>query len=262
MTMSLSKIFTKQEYVLAGAGLLCVWQLAFLCGYLPSPGAVWLIFVQLFCQGDSVYQLNLPGLVASSMKVQLLGSAIAFLLAIPLGILLGYYRSLERFFEIYMELLRPIPPLAWIPVGYILFKSFAGPTFYVQLLVVFMGAFFPALTSTMHGVRSTDPILIEAAAALGAKKDRQILLKVVFPGALPAIISGVKSGLGVAWMCIVAAEFVGGRMGIGAYIWGLYNLGGRMTEIVIAILTVGVVGCIMNQGVNYLGRRVAPWHWW
>jgi NitT/TauT family transport system permease protein len=260
--MKISEFILKQRHLLAGGGGLLAWQIAALSGYMPYPLEVWKTVIQLLSEGDPVYRINLLWLVFLSMKVLFLGSAAAFLLATPLGLLLGYYRSLERFLEVYFELLRPIPPLAWIPVGYALFQGLEGPTFYVQILVVFVGAFFPCLTATIHGVRSLDPILLDAAYTLGAQKDWQVLLKVVLPSALPAIISGIKSGLGVAWMCIVAAEFVGGRMGIGAYIWALYNLGGRMTEIVIAVLTVGIVGCVMNKGISFLGRRVAPWHSW
>lgn len=257
-----SIIISNKERLFAVGGLLLVWQILFLGNYLPSPLKVWKIFIQLFTEGDPVYHLNLFWFLAASLKILVLASAVAFLAATPLGVLVGYYRPLERFLELYIELLRPIPPLAWIPVGYALFQGLEGPTHYVQILVVLVGVFFPVFTATVHGVRSLDPVLLEAAVTLGARKDWQVLTKVVLPVSLPAIISGIKSGLGVGWMCIVAAEFVGGKMGIGAYIWGLYNLGGRMTEIVIAILTVGIVGWTMTRVVTFCGRRVAPWHLW
>lgn len=239
-----------------------IWQGCASLGIVASPNTLWHKFISLLINGDPLYHLTLLQMIDTSLITLLIGAGFAFCLAVPIGILLGYFRSLNRFFELYISFLRPIPPLAWIPVGYILFAQLPQPTLWVQIMVVFAGAFFPCFNATAHSVRSTDPVLIEAAQTLGARNSSQILFKILLPSALPGVVSGVRSGLGVGWMCIIGAEFVGARMGIGAYIWSLYQLGGRMSEIMIAIFSVGLVGYLMNAGINFIGRRIARWYSW
>lgn len=250
------------EGVAAGLFGLLIWRI--LAGYnlVTPPFTLGKKFLDLLLIGDPLYNLTLLQMLGTSLFTLLTGAGLAFVLAIPLGIVMGYFRRLGNFLGFYISLCRPIPPMAWIPVGYVLFAQMPYPTLWVQIMVVFVGAFFPCFTATAHAVQSADPILIEAAHTLGAKKRSQILWKVLLPSAIPAVISGIRSGLGVGWMCIIGAEFVGGRMGIGAYIWSLYNIGGRMNEIMIAILCVGIVGYVMNKGINWVGRRIARWYSW
>lgn len=250
------------EGVAAGLLGLLIWQVLASSNLLTSPYTLGQKFLGLVIQGDPLYNLTLLQMLGTSLSTLLIGAGLAFALAIPLGILMGYFRGLGRFLGLYISLCRPIPPMAWIPVGYLLFAQMPQPTLWVQVMVVFVGAFFPCFTATAHAVQSVDTILIEAAQTLGARRERQVLCKVLLPSVVPAVISGVRSGLGVGWMCIIGAEFVGGRMGIGAYIWSLYNIGGRMSEIMIAILCVGIVGFVMNEGINRIGRRMARWYSW
>lgn len=250
------------ETLVAGLVGLLVWQALASLGVVASPYTLGQKFISLLVKGDPLYNLTLLKMLGTSLSTLLVGAGLAFVLAIPLGILLGYFRGLNRFVGLYISLCRPIPPMAWIPVGYILFAQMPQPTLWVQVMVVFVGAFFPCFTATAHAVQSVDLILIEAAQTLGARRQSQILVKVLLPSVVPAVISGIRSGLGVGWMCIIGAEFVGGRMGIGAYIWSVYNIGGRMSEIMIAILSVGLVGYLMNEGINLIGRRIARWYSW
>ncbi|SHN87028.1 ABC transporter permease [Desulfitobacterium chlororespirans] len=250
------------EGIAAGLLGLFIWQFLASLGFISSPYILGQKFVGLALEGDPLYNLTLFQMLGASLFTLLAGAGSAFIIAIPLGILLGYFRGMSRFLNVYISLCRPIPPMAWIPVGYILFAGMPQPTLWVQVMVVFVGAFFPCFTATVHAVQSVDPILIEAAHTLGARHKRQILGKVLLPSVVPALVSGIRSGLGVGWMCIVGAEFVGGRMGIGAYIWSVYTIGGRMNEIVIAILCVGIVGFMMNEGISLIGRRIARWHSW
>jgi NitT/TauT family transport system permease protein len=250
------------ERLLAIVTGLLTWEIFSGLEIVASPAALWRQFMNLLLNGDSLYHLTLPAMIGKSLSTLLIGSGLAFLLAIPLGVLLGYSRGLDRFLGLYIGLCRPVPPMAWIPVGYILFAQLPQPTFWVQITVVLVGAFFPCFNATIHAVRSVDPVLVEAAQTLGARRRNQILVKVILPSTVPGIISGVRSGLGVGWMCIIGAEFVGGRLGIGAYIWSIYNVGGRMSEIIIAILAIGLVGYLMNSGINLIGRRLARWYSW
>lgn len=250
------------EKLVAGLVGLLVWQTFSSSGAVASPYMLWNKFIDLLIKGDPLYNLTLIQMIGTSLATLLVGAGLAFILAIPLGILLGYFRRLNRFLGLYISLCRPIPPMAWIPVGYILFAQLPQPTLWVQIMVVFMGAFFPCFNATAHAVQSTDPVLIEAAQTLGARRQSQIIFRVLLPSVVPGVISGVRSGLGVGWMCIIGAEFVGGRMGIGAYIWSVYNVGGRMSEIMIALLSIGLVGYLMNEGINLIGRRMARWYSW
>ncbi|AFL99233.1 MULTISPECIES: ABC transporter permease [Desulfitobacterium] len=250
------------EGIAAGLFALSIWQISANLEFVASPYILSQKFAGLVLEGDPLYNLTLLQMLGTSLTTLLAGAGSAFIVAIPLGILMGYFRGLSRFLNVYISLCRPIPPMAWIPVGYILFAGMPQPTLWVQIMVVFVGAFFPSFTATAHAVQSVDPILIEAAQTLGARHERQILCKVLLPSVVPAVISGIRSGLGVGWMCIIGAEFVGGRMGIGAYIWSLYTIGGRMSEIMIAILCVGIVGFMMNEGISLIGRRIARWYSW
>jgi len=241
---------------------LLIWQLVACFNLIEAPLVLGHKFIQLMIKGDPLFNLTLLQMIGTSLSTLLAGSGLAFALAIPAGILLGYFRRIKPFFELYISLCRPIPPMAWIPIGYILFARLPQPTLWVQIMVVFFGAFFPCFTIVTHAVQSSDPILIEAAHTIGVRSHKQILLKIVLPSVIPAVISGIRSGLGVGWMCIIGAEFVGGRMGIGAYIWSVYNIGGRISEIMIAILFVGFIGVFMNEGIIFIGRRIARWYSW
>lgn len=225
---------------------------------LPVPAAVLEAFYTLVFWGDPFYQKTLQELTLASLKVVLAGSAISFMVALPLGILMGFLRRFELFTNTVLELIRPIPPLAWIPLGYVIFARVDRPTVYVQLMIVFMGAFFPLLVNTISGVKSIDRIYIDAARSCGASQ-KDILLKVVVPCALPSIVTGMRLGLGVGWMSIIAAEFIGGKTGIGYYIWSMYNIGGRTPEIVAGMIAIGFVSYLINKCVLFMEKRLTPW---
>jgi len=159
-----------------------------------------------------------------------------------------------------LEILRPIPPLAWIPLGYILLSFVETPSAYVQLLVVFVGAFFPILVNTVQGVKEINKNLIDAAKSCGAS-DKDIFFRVIIPASVPSVITGLRIGLGVGWMCIVAAEFVGGRSGIGFYIWSAYSLGGRGPEIIAGMAAIGAVSYLLNKSVLIIEKRLTPWRY-
>lgn len=246
--------------MLAVATFLLTWQL--LAGLrwleLPAPLAVARAFGTLLLCPDPLFGKTLPQMVRASLLVVLKGAGLAFLLAVPLGILMGAFEPAARFWNGVVELLRPVPPLAWIPLAYLMFARFPAPTAYVQVFTVFMGAFFPALLNTIYGVRAVEPVYLQAAHTLGASRVQQLLL-VRLPAALPAILTGLRLGLGVGWMCVVAAEFVGGRVGAGYYIWAVYNLGGRTEQVAAGILAIGLVGYAMNQGILFAEKRLVPW---
>ncbi|KUO51702.1 MAG: hypothetical protein APF76_15060 [Desulfitibacter sp. BRH_c19] len=227
---------------------------------LPGPVQTMKVFFVLITTGDQLYNKSIQELTLSSLKVVLQGVSLSFILGFSLGMIMGYFKTFELFINTIIEMLRPIPPLAWIPLGYILFAFTDKPSTYVQLLVVFVGAFFPVLVNTVMGVKQIDRILLDAARSCGAKK-KDIIFRVIFPAVLPSVITGLRIGLGVGWMCIVAAEFVGGRSGIGYYIWSVYSIGGRSAEIISGMIAIGVVSYFLNKSVLVLEKRLTPWRY-
>lgn len=242
---------------------------------LPTPLETAQTFVQLTTVGEPILGRTLQEHTLASILVVLKGSLIGFALAIPLGVVIGWSRAAESALQQIVELFRPIPPLAWIPLGFVLFRGLrqAGwfetlmallgtnmtVTSMVQIFVVFVGAFFPLLLNTIQGVKSTQRLHIEVAKVMGAT-DWQIIKKVVLPSAIPSIITGARVGLGVGWMCVVAAEMIGGSSsGVGLFIWDMYSIGGSSAAIVCGMIAIGFVGYAMNEGILALERRLIKW---
>jgi len=203
------------------------------------------------------YTLGTGSLVENaSVSIQRvgLGFLVAAAVAIPIGILMGRSTLLNDFFDSTIELLRPIPPLAWVPLALAWFKI--GLTSIV--FIIFIGAFFPILLNTVDGVRSVKKTWIEVATTLGAK-EQQIMTKVVLPGAAPTIWTGLRVGFGIAWMCVVAAEWLPGiSKGLGYLILYAYNFG--QTNLIIAgMVVIGVIGLL----IDFVFKRVEKkWFSW
>lgn len=246
---------------LSAVTVLVVWQAVSVLQLLelPTPLQTLRVFISLIVQGDPLYEMTLQSIVWASLVIVIKACLLSFVVAVPLGILMGAVAWVREYSEALLEMLRPVPPLAWIPLGYVVFANTTSPTVYVQIFVVFIGAFFPVLLNTVHGINMVNPIYIDAARTMGASR-RQMLTRVMFPGALPSIFNGMRVGFGVGWMCIVAAEFVGGKMGIGYYIWSSYSVGGRTAEIICGVIAIGIIGTAINQLVLFLEKRFVPWH--
>ena len=256
-----SKIRTFSISLLSFLGFLILWHLmaAYRIMDIPAPWKTFRVFVSLIVERDPVYQRSLIQMAMASLRTVLIGALLGFFLAIPLGLLIGWSRDIRDGLNTLLQLMRPIPPLAWIPLAYILFAKTGNTTFHVQVFIVFLGAFFPTLVNTIHGVRSIEPIHFEAAKVVGARS-WHILWRVVIPASLPSIVIGVRIGLGIGWMCIVAAEFVGGKMGLGFYIWAAYSIGGKGEEIISGMISIGLIGYIMDRILLELEKRLLPWH--
>src|SRR5256885_581840 len=153
-----------------------------------------------------------------------------------------------------LEVLRPIPGVAWIPLAILMFPSAELS----MVFITFMGAFFPILLSTIDGARSVDPRLVVSARCLGAGR-LQLFREVVLPGALPQVITGLGIGMGTSWFCLVTAEMIAGQFGIGYYTWESYNLQ-RYPEIVLGMLLIGLLGMGSSALVRKAGAWLTPWH--
>ncbi len=221
---------------------------------LPSLGTVVPILIHPF---STSYTLGTGSLVANaSVSIQRvgLGFLIAMLVAIPLGILMGRSRLLNELFDSLIEILRPIPPLAWVPLALAWFKI--GLTSIV--FIIFIGAFFPILLNTIDGVKSVKKTWLEVATTLGAQ-ERQVLLKVILPGAAPTIWTGLRVGFGIAWMCVVAAEWLPGiSQGLGYLILYAYNFG--QTNLIIAgMIIIGLIGLSIDLVFKGVEKKWFMW---
>jgi ABC-type nitrate/sulfonate/bicarbonate transport system permease component len=152
-----------------------------------------------------------------------------------------------------IEPIRFIPPIAWIPLAFILMTGFSR-----YLLIIWLGSFFPVLLNTIAGIKRTNPTLVEVARVLGADK-KSAILKVMWPSALPEIAAGMRIGLGVGWMCIMAAEMIGGeRVGLGRLILKYAELL-RVDVIFVGMITIGIIGLLMNEVFIWTEKRIFRW---
>ena len=212
--------------------------------------------------------------VGVSLSRVLAGYCLAALLAIPLGVAMGYCPLLSRLLNGFLGLFRAIPPLAWVPLVLAWFgvaslaSLFPLPVgkLYIylhniklsMLFIIFIGGFYPILTSAIHGVQMVPNTLLDAARVLGASR-RDIFLKVLLPAAAPAIVNGLRIGLGVAWMCLVSAEMLPGSLsGVGYLITHAYTV--AQTDIVVAgMISIGVIGAALDLGFRWLEERKFKW---
>lgn len=178
---------------------------------------------------------------------------LAALVALPLGLLIGRLPLARELLDPLLQLLRPIPVTAWLPLSMILFGLGARSAFFL----VALGAFFPVLVNTTFAVRSVEPRLFEAAAMLGVSPARMFPV-VVLPAALPGIFTGLRLGLGFAWVVIVVGEMTGVQVGLGAMIMDARQL--SRTEIVVAgMAVIGLMGFLSDYAVLSLSRRMLRW---
>ncbi len=226
---------------------------------LPYPHTVAYTFLWLLFHPEPVLGKTLIQHAEASLWRVLTASFLAFVVAIPLGVIAGWKESVRELFMPIFEILRPIPPLAWIPLAYILFAAFPNPIQISQLFIVFIGAFFPCLVSVFDSARNTPSELIEMAKAFGAD-DKLILKSIVLPNSLQGISTGIRVGLGVGWMCIIAAEMVAtSGVGLGYFIMVMYEVGGRVAYILAGIAMIGIIGYAMNFILLKLEGRLMPW---
>lgn len=215
---------------------------------LPTPAAVLTAVVQLF-QSNAIW----PHLSSSLARV-FSGYITASLVGIGLGLAIGRSRRAEQLLLPPLELLRPIPAVAWIPLAILMFPSSEAS----MIFITFTGALFPVLLNTIHGVEGVDPRLIASARSLGASPGA-ILREVILPGAAPSIITGLAIGMGTSWFCLVTAEMISGQWGIGYYTWSSYVIQ-NYADIVVGMLLIGLLGMGSSWLIKRLGAWLTPWY--
>lgn len=182
------------------------------------------------------------------------GFALASLIGIPLGIGMGWSKNLMRLVEPLTNIIRQIPPIAWVPFAMIWFKAGVVES---SAFIVFIGAFFPILLNTITGVKGVPVLFIESAYTLGASS-RQILTKVVLPASMPNILSGLRIGIGIGWMSLVAAEMMGQDYGLGSFII-VSSTVLRMDRVVVGMITIGLLGFLMDRLFKEIESSLLSW---
>ncbi|MFY1662801.1 ABC transporter permease [Pseudomonas sp. Pseu.R1] len=214
----------------------------------PTPGAVIAAAAGLVDSGRLMQHLS------ASLGRVFAGYMAAVVIGVALGVIIGRSRRAEDWLLPPLEVLRPIPAVAWIPLAILMFPS----SELSMVFITFTGALFPILLNTVHGVEGVDRRLIASAKSLGAGR-RAILLEVVLPGAAPGIITGLAIGMGTSWFCLVTAEMISGQFGIGYYTWESYTIQ-NYADIVVGMLLIGLLGMGSSGLIKRLGRLFTPWH--
>ena len=218
---------------------------------IPNPAETFGALIDLINYGDTITGISLGTYIRSSMTTFLEGFALAFVVAVPLGLILGRFTTMHAFAAPIIEILRPIAPIAWAPIFMISLGYNVGP-----MLVVFVGIFFPLLTNIIFGVTKIDPTLMDAAKTLGAS-DMQIFTKVMIPSTIPYVMNGMKIGLGIGWMCIVAAELYATPLGgIGFYLSEQATVG-YWPGAFAAIIIIAFLGLITTGVAEYVHKMVS-----
>lgn len=191
--------------------------------------------------------------IAISVRRILLGFFIAIAIGVPLGLAIGKYQRVRDLFMPVVEVLRPIPAIAWVPMSIMLWPNNEASI----VFITFIGAFFPILLNTIHGVHSLDGVLMRAARCLGASEIR-LFLNVILPGSLPHIFTGLAVGMGVAWVSLIAAEMISGQFGVGYFTWEAYSLV-DYPAIVLGMITIGFLGLACSGIIRMVGHLLMPW---
>ena len=190
----------------------------------------------------------------TSLVRVVLGFAIGVLVAVPLGILMGHLEIANDFFDSIIQILRPIPPIAWIPLALAWFKIGLASI----LFIIFIGAFFPVLLNTIDGVRRVSRTWIETAYIFGTS-ELQLIYKVIIPAAAPTIWTGLRVGFGIAWMSVVAAEMLPGTSsGLGYLIMYSYNYG-QVQVIIAGMIVIGFIGLSIDFILREIEKRKFQW---
>lgn len=221
---------------------------------IASPLETFEALLKITFKGDNFGYTIFDHLFASLIRV-FIGFYFAFILAIPLAFIMGLSKKIKWFITPIIEIFRPIPPFAWIPFALIFF----GLGLLSQSFIIFIGAFFPILTNTLKGVNDTSPIYIDVAKTLGADRS-DIIIHIIIPSTFPSIFTGMRVGLGVGWMCVIAAELIGLKkpLGLGYLIQYSAQFGNFSLTFAVMLVT-GSIGYLINNLFKTLEKYVLKW---
>jgi nitrate/nitrite transport system permease protein len=236
--------------------LLAVWQLAFSGpgAGLPTPAAVWEQSAELILDPFFVYGTQDIGLgwrVLTSLERVAYGFGLAAVAGVLIGAVIGQSALMMRGFDPIFQVLRTVPPLAWLPISLAAFMD-SRPS---AIFVIFITAIWPIIINTAAGVRAIPQDYRNVAAVLRLNQI-EFFWKIMVPSAAPYIFSGLRIGVGLSWLAIVAAEMLTGGVGIGFFIWDAWN-SSRLTDIIVALVYIGATGFVLDRLVGWVGRVVS-----
>ena len=203
--------------------------------------------------GLSIYTPDYYLDILISLRRVVIAFALATILGVPLGLLIGWSQTVREYVFPVFEVFRPIPALAWVPLAILMFRSTEAPV----IFITFLPAFFATTLNTILGVQSIDESYFRAAACLGAKR-WQMFRHIVLPGSLPFIFTGLQISIGLAWFSLVAGEMISGQYGLGYVIYTSYTMVSYPT-IVIGMVTLGVVGYLSSAIIRLVGIMLMRW---
>lgn len=238
-------------FLYAAVTIVAIWQLVVTLtkpdvAVLPPPLAVAQTFGSLMSNGQ--LELDTAVSLARVVTAWVLGAAVA----IPLGLLMGNSRRIEKIVNPFVELFRPISPLAWIPLAILWFGIGESG----KIFVVFIGTFFPMLLSTVAGVKSIDPIYLYAGQVFGCTSRMSLFMKVVVPASLPSIVVGLRVAFGTGWAAIISAELVAAHVGLGYLIANGMDIL-RADQVLVGMVAIGILGFLFDTFFRFLTSRVA-----
>src|SRR6202050_1633295 len=248
-SLSLSPRLRPIAFIVA---LLVLWQIAISRHpdqLLPGPWAVVKAIGELLQHG-----LLVKYVVASLFRVSW-GFALAAVLAIPLGLTLGWYRRGEMAFNPLVQIFRPISPLAWIPLAILWF----GVGDLAAIFLIFVGCFFPLLLTAMSAVHNIPAVYINAGRNFGLSPSA-FVSRVLYPAVIPQLLVGMRITLGVAWLVVVAAEMIAVNSGLGFLIVDARNAGNRYDLVVAGMIIIGAIGLVLDLGMRSL-EQMKSFHW-
>ena len=238
-------------------GFLIIWQIAVMAELVPSRylstplEVINLFFVKLtdpFPDG-AVLQIN----ILSSLSVALSGFGLAIIIGIPLGLFMGWYRGFDAFMRPIFEIIRPIPPVSWIPLTIV----WLGIGLQAKAFIVFFAAFVPCLINSYTGIRQTSQVLINVAKTCGAS-NFTIFRRIGIPSSFTMIFAGVRVALGNSWATLVAAEMLAASSGLG-YMILMGRMFARADIMILGIVVIGTIGVLFTFFLSLLERRVLGW---
>jgi nitrate/nitrite transport system permease protein len=258
--IALDNTLEKSKSILfAGVGLIAFggfWSLlsAYTEQALPGPIATLTVLKEMLSDPFYDYGPNDKGIglqLFVSIKTVLLGFSLGSLVAIPIGILIGANTICKQIFYPIVQLLKPVSPLAWFPIGLVVFKDTGMAT----IFIVFITSLWSTLINTSFGVASIPQDHKNVATAFGFSNMRY-LTKILIPYSLPHIITGLRLSISVAWLVIVAGEMLSGGAGIGFFVWDSWNAL-SLEKVISAILIIGIVGLLFDRLFTYFENKVA-----
>ena len=214
---------------------------------IPSPTKVFSAFWTHL--GEDEFYIH----IGVSMQRILIGYVTAAIIGIVAGVLMGRSRIIRALIYPYIEVLRPIPAVAWIPLAILMWPTEEASIIYITML----GALFPIVLNTLHGVEQTPEVLVRAAKSLGASR-MQIFWHVILPAALPSIAAGLAIGMGVSWFSLLAGEIISGQYGIGYFTWNAYSLI-NYPDIIVGMLVIGALGTLSTYAVRIAMKPLLAW---